>query len=525
MQYKSARPCFSTFSKKILLGAIASASLLVPMVASAVMTVNAVQKTNTGNVLQNVLTSNYYYPVYVTTENNLTSPPLAIGKSGTIDPAFTYLDTGQDTDPSLNPATQDGVIYFKVSSSVASFSAQPYLVVTMAQGLGGTSELVPIVGTDGGSGTGVGGCYNNSACFANSAGAQAGLHGTYYYLINYVAGESFTVGISPAAICRSLQQVGGTWQSSVCGTSTFLTGLSTTPEAVSPPMTITFAIYLSSDILNPVTTIPTNAAQDSQAVNLVFQSLDPTGVTPNPSPTPTENCTLNENGVYRPVQGGFQLLAPQNFTVIGDPEGTTPLQLVAIAEQLPTPLATTVGTYTQNQIATPFLTSQVTPLGGFADSTDASNPIEYTLGFMAEDAAGYVFDDGGLGTGTNGCTFPFPFSTSAVQGFLSQSKCFIATAAFRDLNSAPLVLLRSFRDHFLENFSLGRSFVHWYYAWSPNAAEWLIDHPVFRFPVLLALIPLQALAWLVLHPIMMMVLLLMGASIVLWGTLLRRSTE
>jgi hypothetical protein len=72
---------------------------------------------------------------------------------------------------------------------------------------------------------------------------------------------------------------------------------------------------------------------------------------------------------------------------------------------------------------------------------------------------------------------------------------------------------------------LGRSFVHWYYAWSPNAAEWLIDHPVFRFPVLLALIPLQALAWLVLHPIMMMVLLLMGASIVLWGTLLRRSTE
>ena len=36
-----------------------------------------------------------------------------------------------------------------------------------------------------------------------------------------------------------------------------------------------------------------------------------------------------------------------------------------------------------------------------------------------------------------------------------------------------------------------------------GAADWLIDHPVFRFPVLLALLPLQAMAWMILHPVVL----------------------
>jgi hypothetical protein len=66
--------------------------------------------------------------------------------------------------------------------------------------------------------------------------------------------------------------------------------------------------------------------------------------------------------------------------------------------------------------------------------------------------------------------------------------------------------LRAFRDQFLEHFKLGQSFVHWYYHWSPSAAEWLVMNPEFRFPVLLALIPLQLFAWTILHPIVLGVL-------------------
>ena len=43
-------------------------------------------------------------------------------------------------------------------------------------------------------------------------------------------------------------------------------------------------------------------------------------------------------------------------------------------------------------------------------------------------------------------------------------------------------------------------FVRWYYHWSPDAAEWLMRHPLFRFPILLALIPFEVVAWLFLHP-------------------------
>ena len=49
------------------------------------------------------------------------------------------------------------------------------------------------------------------------------------------------------------------------------------------------------------------------------------------------------------------------------------------------------------------------------------------------------------------------FDTSIVQGFLSQSKCFIATAAFRDLEFSPACSCFGLSgDQFLENFSLGR---------------------------------------------------------------------
>jgi hypothetical protein len=159
---------------------------------------------------------------------------------------------------------------------------------------------------------------------------------------------------------------------------------------------------------------------------------------------------------------------------------------------------------------------------GFTDSTSASNPVDYALAFIGVDYYGFLVDNtlaplGENSTPNTSCGFENPIQVAAIQGFLQNSKCFIASAAFRG-DTAPLKLLRQFRGDFLEHFGLGRSFVHWYYAWSPNAAEWLIANPEFRYPVLLALIPLQILAWLILHPsvltvLAMWALALMGFSV------------
>jgi hypothetical protein len=157
----------------------------------------------------------------------------------------------------------------------------------------------------------------------------------------------------------------------------------------------------------------------------------------------------------------------------------------------------------------PALPGQV--IGGFLNSTQSQN-FYYAVGFVGIDFYGYLVD--GIPAE---CVFPFSVQTADIQGFLNGSKCFIATAAFRTADSIPLVLLRQFRDHFLEKFGLGRSFVHWYYGWSPKSAGWLIENPGFRFPVLLALIPLEALAWLILHPAVLTFLLMVALSILGYG--------
>jgi hypothetical protein len=538
MQYKSARPCFSIFSKKTFLGAIASVALLVPMIASATLTVTPISKIPQyfGQTLNNSFSSAFYYPIYVDTamDNGLTSGATGIAKIGIIDPLFSFLDLGQDPNPAGDMTTQDGVIIFNVLATSA-VTGQAVLTATMATANGGAAAFVPIVGW--GVNNVMTGCYGSSGCLPQGAVANH-TSNPLYYGVYYTPNQTFQIAISPTAFCESFALTSQT--NSYC-TGSFFSNSGT--GGPSQTMDFNFVVFPSSALpagpnIANTTVVPTTGSTDTTEVNLTFVALNPQPVTsaspiPSPSASPTMACILNEEGIYAPAQQGFTLQAPQNFTLVNDPTSTIQ-QLVVVAVPSPGPLNASVNNYTTNGSVSetidgitvsgfadppsPWAVNQY--FGGFTNSTSTA-AFYYDVGFLAEDPAGYVIDDGGSGV----CTFPGVFSTSAVQGFLKQSKCFIATAAFRDLNTAPLVLLRSFRDHFLENFSLGRSFVHWYYAWSPDAAEWLIDHPVFRFPVLLALIPLQAFAWLVLHPMMMVVLMLMGASLVLWGTLFRRSTE
>ncbi len=135
---------------------------------------------------------------------------------------------------------------------------------------------------------------------------------------------------------------------------------------------------------------------------------------------------------------------------------------------------------------------------GFTNSDlSADHPYELAFGFR-DHAGAFAEKEGAVGD-------QFPCSASGVrafpiEGFLSQSKCFIATAAYRDSEAWGVHVLREFRDRILVRSTLGRAFVEAYYGWSPDAARWLIRHPEYRLPVLVLLMPLQALAFVFIQP-------------------------
>lgn len=81
-----------------------------------------------------------------------------------------------------------------------------------------------------------------------------------------------------------------------------------------------------------------------------------------------------------------------------------------------------------------------------------------------------------------------------VVGLLDGQSCFIATAAFGSPLAKELDVLREFRNHYLLPYSWGKSFVKWYYGWSPDAADWLRSQKFFRNLVKWALWPVVGLA-------------------------------
>lgn len=50
----------------------------------------------------------------------------------------------------------------------------------------------------------------------------------------------------------------------------------------------------------------------------------------------------------------------------------------------------------------------------------------------------------------------------------SDSGCYVATMVYGSYDAPNVLVLRSFRDRFLQRFSAGRKFIRWYYASSPK---------------------------------------------------------
>lgn len=78
-------------------------------------------------------------------------------------------------------------------------------------------------------------------------------------------------------------------------------------------------------------------------------------------------------------------------------------------------------------------------------------------------------------------------------------KCFIATAAYSSPSHPHLNILRQFRDRFLLTTPQGCLFVHFYYKYSPSAAAFVAKHKNLRAAVRIAIFPLVALSYSLLH--------------------------
>lgn len=79
----------------------------------------------------------------------------------------------------------------------------------------------------------------------------------------------------------------------------------------------------------------------------------------------------------------------------------------------------------------------------------------------------------------------------------SDSRCFIATAAWGSSLHPRVQTLREFRDRYLMGNEMGRTLVGWYYRYSPSLADVIRESPVLRQFTVAALTPMVATAeWL-----------------------------
>jgi hypothetical protein len=109
-----------------------------------------------------------------------------------------------------------------------------------------------------------------------------------------------------------------------------------------------------------------------------------------------------------------------------------------------------------------------------------------------------------------------------LSGASESGGCFIATAAYGSYLDPHVKVLRWFRDSYLLTNAFGRQFVRTYYRLSPPAARWLSEHTHVKGAVRLLLLPLVAMAWLLLNAGNEAGLLVLGLISILMTVNLRR---
>ncbi len=113
--------------------------------------------------------------------------------------------------------------------------------------------------------------------------------------------------------------------------------------------------------------------------------------------------------------------------------------------------------------------------------------------------------------------------------FKSEDACFIATAAYGSSLEKHVMVLRQFRDRYLQTNDWGRGFVRLYYQYSPPLADFISQSRLLRSAVQLALLPLVSLSYFLLYTSLQVKILCMMLVVIAFPSikllLLRRQNQ
>lgn len=91
-------------------------------------------------------------------------------------------------------------------------------------------------------------------------------------------------------------------------------------------------------------------------------------------------------------------------------------------------------------------------------------------------------------------------------------ECFIATAAYGSKFEPGVAILRAFRDQCLLTNRFGEQFVKFYYQHSPSIAKTIAHNDILKFMIRILLIPFIFIAYVILHPSILVMLLTLAAA-------------
>ena len=146
--------------------------------------------------------------------------------------------------------------------------------------------------------------------------------------------------------------------------------------------------------------------------------------------------------------------------------------------------------FSENSVKFNSLEIESIPRGDVQEIDYINNQISFTVDHLTT-----------FGIGSFEPTPPTP-----TEGNTPVSSCFIATAAFGDVNDFRVKVLTRFRDDFLLQTDFGRSFINYYYMYSPALAVKITQSPLLATMI----------SW-ILYPI---VILIMALSLNMFGWLL-----
>lgn len=336
-------------------------------------------------------------------------------------------------------------------------------------------------------------------------GLCGALNGAYYYSALYTIGSTLTIGIYPYEMCAGMNSFPtgvGKYPSgctSAAAVTTPTDGDTSKPSGSVTQFTLDFVIGVADATY---TQIPDrgDSENDDSAISVSFQNK-----------AADVSCSTSPS-VYFP--GDQEIIVfPPLVTATLSSSGSAPIdEVIAVGNEAS---FANSGSTTANQIFGRISASLVEgTVSGFQNVESTAGGIDYNVAFTIRDKAGIITNY--PTSNASNCAYE-QVKTSSIEGFLNESKCFIATGAFGAEDNSALELLRNFRDEVLFKTDLGSEFVFWYYSWSPDAAHYLLNHQWARYPVMTALIPLQVLAWLFLNPLVLIVLASLGIVVLLFA--------